>query len=231
VRDVSAQKLEGGSDLHGNTTGYGNFYLAEDLLPEVDQCLSLDADILVHTDVHKMFEYFDGENVLLVDGTAKRDWDRHSELYKTAGLDMTKPCFNAGIAGFDLKLWRELNITNKCKEVAIQYSHMLKGADQAILNVALHDKFLAWGKKYNHSLRLKNPQIKEMEDVIYHFVGAPKPWDLFGKQLHNNFPIWYDVYKRTAIGKTPLRKYISLNRARKTWRSTARVWLEKIKSK
>ncbi|MEM7790473.1 MAG: glycosyltransferase [Verrucomicrobiota bacterium] len=231
IRDYSAEKLKGGSDLHGNTTGYGVFYLADELLPNVDLCLKLDSDILVNTNVNKMFEYFDNEHVLLVDGTAKRDWDRHKELYKTAGLDMTKPCFNAGITGMNLKLWRERKITQLCQKVALEYTDMLAGSDQAILNVALQDDFLAWGSRYNTSLRLKNPTISKMEDVIYHFVGAPKPWDLFGNRLHNNYAIWKSVYDRTAAGKVPLRRYISIKRSRKIWRSVVRVWMNNRKTK
>ncbi|MEM1222039.1 MAG: glycosyltransferase [Verrucomicrobiota bacterium] len=230
IRDYSAEKLKGGSDLHGNTTGYGVFYLADELLPEADLCLKLDSDILVNTNVHEMFEYFDEKHVLLVDGTAKRDWDRHKKLYEAAGLDMDKSCFNAGITGMNLKLWREKKITQLCQEVALKYTDMLAGSDQAILNVALHDDFLAWGSRYNTSLRLKNPTINQMENVIYHFVGAPKPWDLFGKSLHNNYPVWKAVYDRTAAGEFPLRRYISINRTRKIWRSVVRVWMNKRKA-
>ncbi|MEM7792646.1 MAG: glycosyltransferase [Verrucomicrobiota bacterium] len=231
IRDYSADKLKGGSDLHGNTTAYGVFYLADELLPEVDLCLTLDSDILVNTNVHKMFEYFDENHILLVDGTAERKWDYHKLLYEAAGLDMEKPCFNSGITGINLELWREKKITQRCQEVALKYTDMLAGSDQAILNIALHQDFLAWGSRYNTSLRLKNPTIDKIEDVIYHFVGAPKPWDLFGRSLHNNYSVWKEVYDRTAAGNVPLRRYISINRTRKIWRSVVRVWMNNRKAK
>ncbi|MFP4068808.1 MAG: glycosyltransferase family 8 protein [Opitutales bacterium] len=226
IREFTPERLEGGGDLHGNTTGYGKFYMGE-RLPDCERCFVLDSDIRVNLPANRMFDLFDGRHVLVADGNADRNWDKHAELYRKAGLDMTRPSFNAGVLGLDLKLWRERGCLERCKAVALEYSDWLTGSDQAIFNLAFGDDYQPIGTHYNRGLRPKEAPVTKLESAIYHFIGSPKPWDAFAKRMHPNYHVWKEVYDRTALAGRSPRRYSSFKRSRKIVKSVLREWLRK----
>jgi hypothetical protein len=39
----------------------------------------------------------------------------------------------------------------------------------------------------------------EEEGKIVHFVGSPKPWDVFGKMVHSNYSVFEKVMRKTEF--------------------------------
>lgn len=201
----------GGDLLHGNATAYGRINLPH-LLPDEVKCVYLDCDLIVNRCISEIFQHFDDEHTLLVGGTGKREYSLDKSLFTKAGLDLTGACFNSGVMGINLGLWRDRNVDSIIESTAIKFRGMFKSADQAILNVALHSSFKSIGNDFNTALFPTSPSCRMTEEKIYHFVGSPKPWDFLGSFSSNHYEMWKSIYKDTSIGrKWPLR-YTTINR-------------------
>lgn len=225
IQEFSPKAPTGAVGLHGNSTVYGRLGLPG-LLPDAERSLYLDSDLVIHRDIREVFEHFDGEHVLLVDGAGTRQYALERDLFAKAGLDLGGPVFNSGVMGIDLALWRTTGVAEKCAEVAQRYGKELLSADQALLNIALADAFKALGDTYNTQLFPWAAPVGRLEPRIYHFVGSPKPWDPFGRWFSSHYPLWSPIYKRTAIGhRSPLRyatRGRTFNIARQILRSAVR---------
>lgn len=212
IIDHTPRSPTGGDLLHGNATTYGRLSLPR-LLPQEPKCVYLDCDLIVNRCVSHIFKHFDDDHILLVDGSGKREYSLDKALFREAGLELSGPCFNAGVMGINLELWREREIDKIIESIAIQYKGMFKSVDQSLLNVALHSSFKSLGNDINTSLYPNSPPCRRLENKIYHFVGSPKPWDFLGSFSSNHFKMWKDFYVDTSIsGKSPLR-YTTAKRA------------------
>lgn len=224
LHDYSPSAPAGGNTLHGNTTTYGRLYLA-DLLPNYDQCVYLDSDLLVNRCVLELFREFDGKSAVLADGAGQRRYSNDTELFAAAGVDLQGPYFNAGVLGMDLRLWRERGISRACEEAARRHAGLIRNADQALLNTVLHDDFKSVGVDWNLPLYPTTAPVGEPRRCIYHFVGSPKPWDVLGSRVVRNHPLWLAAYRTTAIGDRSYLRYASVRRSLRTWKSLARALL------
>jgi len=213
----------GGNSLHGNNTAYGRLYLPY-LLSEYDKCIYLDCDLFVNRSIVGLFDEFDEQNVLIVDGVGIRSQSLENKLFKEANLDMNGFCFNSGVMGINLKLWRERDVSRICNNTAELYKGLFLSADQALLNTALHDSFKSVGGKWNTHLYPSSPQISALDERIYHFVGSPKPWDFLGSRLTSNYELWRTQYIDTAAGNVWHLKYTSIQRSLRISMQTVRAW-------
>ncbi len=227
--DYVSKSPEGANALHGNRSTYGRIYLAE-LLPDSEQCIYLDCDLVIRRNVLELLSRFDGKHTIYVDGQLSRQHVLEKELFELAGLDMNGQCFNAGVMALDLRLWRLRDRSTACAQAALKYSGRFKSADQALLNVVFHDDFCGVGDEINTALYPSSPALDEPGNRIYHFVGAPKPWDLFGSHLHQNYALWKEIYLRTAIGGVVPWHYASLSRTLRISRSLMKAWQAKRRS-
>jgi lipopolysaccharide biosynthesis glycosyltransferase len=226
IHDYSPRAPSGGNSLHGNTTTYGRLHLA-DLLPDHDRCVYLDVDLVVNRSIAELFEHFDESSVVIADGTGLRESSLDKKLFAEAGLDMSGKCFNAGVMGLNLALWRSRQISALCNEVSRKYAGKFLSADQALLNVALHDTFKPVGDDWNTPLYPSTPALSHPESRIYHFVGSPKPWDLFGAQLVANQSMWKREYESTEIGGGSPLRYASIKRSLRIVRQTAKALMDR----
>jgi lipopolysaccharide biosynthesis glycosyltransferase len=211
IVDYSPKSPTGGDLLHGNATAYGRINLSH-LLPSETRCVYLDCDLVVNKCISEIFEHFDGEHVLLVDGEGKREFSLDKNLFEYAGLDITGSYFNSGVMGIDLALWRKRKIDSIIESTSKNYKGKFKCADQSLLNLALHSSFKSIGKEFNSALYPSSPACDILENRIYHFIGSPKPWDLFGSISSNHFQMWKAIYKDTAISSRWYLKYSSMKR-------------------
>jgi len=228
IVDYSPKALEGTKTLHGNETTYGRLYLPT-LLPDYEQCIYLDSDLVVNRNVIEMFDHFDGQHVLFGDGVGQWQYSLDAELCVKAGFDLQDPYFNAGVLGIDLRLWREREIEQVCLKTVEQYSHLFQCSDQSLLNTALHGSFLPVGNAINTIVYPHTPKLTEMEERIYHFVGSPKPWDFLGNIATINYNLWKELYRETAIGNRWHLRYTTLQRTRSISKSTVKHLLKKAR--
>lgn len=225
ARPFVSERVRGANSLHGNFTAYGRLALAE-LLPDEEYVVYLDCDLVVGRDLEPLLASPEAGQVLRVDGTGRRKSSLDRELFRMAGLDLDGPCFNSGVMGIDLKLWRERDCARRCREVIRQFAGRFRSADQAVLNVALADDFCALGREINDPLYPSSKRVvSDPQGRIYHFVGSPKPWDLFASNLHTNYLLWRTHYDASAAGGLSPLGFVSAGRALRVSRATlALAW-------
>ena len=211
IIDYTPLSPTGDDLLHGNATAYGRINLPH-LIPDEARCVYLDCDLIVNSCISEIFQRFDDEHILLVDGTGKREYSLDKLLFRKAGLDLSGPCFNSGVMGINLGLWRDKDVDSIIKSTAIKFQGMFKSADQALLNVALHSSFKSIGNDFNTALFPTSPSCRILDKKIYHFVGSPKPWDFLGNFSSNHYKMWKSIYKDTSIGKKWHLRYTTIKR-------------------
>ncbi len=167
--------------------------------------------------------------MLGADCAARRSNAFDKQLFNKAGLDMNGPAFNSGVLAINLNNWRSKNALKTFKKVEDQYGEQTSSADQTILNIAFHDQVSAFGSQYNNPLYSDTALPESLDDCIYHFVGSPKPWDLFGSTLHNNYSIWKKFHQQSAIGNQSTLPYLSIKRITMTSKQLLRAIKNKFK--
>jgi lipopolysaccharide biosynthesis glycosyltransferase len=174
--------------LQGDWTAYGRILLQDYILE--DTVLYLDADLVIELDVMKLEGFdFQGKAIAAVNGGPIQYSLENLFFCDEIGINPEVASFNSGVLLMNLKVWRQNDIKNQCLAFGRSYPNKLKSADQTILNGLFAGNFAFLPNEFNlpwyaHSDR---PRSKK---AILHFVGSPKPWDLFGKYFHNGFLVW-----------------------------------------
>ena len=216
--------------LYGDWTTYGRL-LIPDYITD-DTALYLDADLIVLLDVLTLVDFDFEQNLLAAVYGCTVEWT----LDKLFFIDRLKCLpsqgyFNAGIILFNLKKWRATNVEAKWKKLAKEYPTELVSHDQTLLNAVCEGNFAHLTPNFNNGWLPGNEKPEDAENSILHFIGSPKPWDIFGKFLHRGYHTW-KAYSNASWEK----KYgtISIQKIRRTWnikKSIARYSLNKLRSK
>jgi lipopolysaccharide biosynthesis glycosyltransferase len=220
-------RLEGLRSLHGNFMTYGRIFLPQ-LLPTCERVLYLDSDLIVRCDVSPLGNVsFDGFPIAAVSG-GRFETALEREFFAELGFDLKVPCFNAGVLVLDLQSWREQNLMNLCLEFGAAHSKKLRAADQTLLNGFFYKRFRSISTKFNKPVGPTDPPIDQEESVIYHFVGSPKPFDLFARRVHNNYDLFNRYLQQTAAANIRRFKWSMLARSlritRSMWRGVKARW-------
>ena len=210
-------------------------FFIPDLFPNYDKIIYLDADIIVLSDISKLYnldinDYFLGAvldiNIYFV---------RQKKFLTSKGINFdkyfeevlekkSKDYFNAGVLLLNLKKIRQNNMVKKLWEYA-QKKSPLEFQDQDILNSIFEDKFkyidlsfnlLKDAKSCEKQLKDKNlkKQIKKSckNPVIVHYVGANKPW-IYNKYYTYDYSFideWWKYYRKTYFYKKQDEKIFKL---------------------
>ncbi len=173
------------------------------ILSEYDKVIYLDSDVIINSDLTKLYEI---ELKECYAGVVK---DFYSHLTEHDNLRLgRKVYFNSGVMLLNLKKMREYDIPKKLfeeKRVNLCNKYM----DQDVLNIILGDKVKLISPVYNFMLRNKEDLEKFYEvygeepsqnNVIVHITPI-KPWQdkecLF-------FRLWYKYYKKSPYKNTKL---------------------------
>lgn len=199
IRDFQMPSLHEIRSLRGNYTTYGRLFLPE-LLPDAETCLYLDCDLIVTCPVDPLFELTRSGAPLYADGTGIRGDSIDRPSFEQLGLPTAKPYLNGGVLVLNLEQWRRDKIGGECLAFARAHGQLLLSADQTVLNVVLGDRFESFGDVFNTAVWPSSDAIPAAARTgrIFHFVGAPKPWDYLGRFAHRNFGFWMDWVRRTA---------------------------------
>lgn len=228
--DFDAHKTFGHlNSLHGNWTTYGKF-----LIPEVinaDYALYLDADLLILLDILSLQDIKFDDHFLAAAprGPFKNALDG-GFLMNKLGIDGEQRCFNAGVLLFNLKVWKEKNIDGEIKQLCDRFPLEFPSHDQTILNGLSAGKFHYFEGRFNNIWTPEQQPPAQLDNVIFHFAGSPKPWDFLGKAIHSGYKVWtaYDTnfwdskYKKLTFAK--------LHRTWKIRRSLAKYFLRRLRS-
>jgi lipopolysaccharide biosynthesis glycosyltransferase len=177
------------SSLHGDRTTYGRLLLAD--LVDANELLYLDADLIIEVNVLELEDFdFKGHILGAVSG-GRFKYVLGSQFYSDKpGLSPELEYFNAGILLLNLREWRLQHVKEKCLEIALKYKDDLPSHDQSILNILCAGNFARLPLNYNCAWYPDKQKPDVSEKMILHFVGSPKPWDLFGSFIHTGYNTW-----------------------------------------
>lgn len=219
----------------GHISGATYYRLAlPELLPQYDQCLYLDGDIIVAGDIKSLLEISLLDKYLIAGVRATgsifyKTKDKRKILEELEIPDLNQ-YVNAGVLLMNLKEMRKANLANTMiqmipKEYTVQ--------DQDIINIVCYDKILFLSPKYNamptffeHSesvlhkaYSLNDIREAKKEPCIIHFANKYKPWK------YSDMPkgdIWYATYQNIfsdSLSRTVLSRTERLHR-----------WTNKVKN-
>jgi lipopolysaccharide biosynthesis glycosyltransferase len=176
--------------LHGDWTTYGRLLLAE-LLDTEENVLYLDSDLIIEIDVLMIEEFdFKDKALAVVQGGSLNYALDHDFLNGKLGLPLDSHYFNAGVIFFNLTKWRANNLKEQCLNIARKYPNDLLSVDQTILNAVFNSNYEYLPAEFNCQWVANWERPEVAKKMILHFVGSPKPWDSFGRQLHNGYDTW-----------------------------------------
>jgi lipopolysaccharide biosynthesis glycosyltransferase len=173
-------------------TAYAVLFLG-DLLPEdVRRCIYLDCDLVVERDILELWNTdLMGRTLGAVDNGM---WQDSAEHQRRLGL-LEPRYFNSGVLLIDLERWREREVGRRAMAVATRLVHRLILHDQDALNGALEGDWVALADHWN--VWTIRDGLQPDEAVVYHYMGAPKPWDAdYEGPFKDKF---YDYLDRTAF--------------------------------
>lgn len=212
-----------GSNRNGQTVFCYCYF--QDLLPEtVDKVLLLEGDQIITGDISELYETdIDDYYIAAAD-------DLQSSLYKKKiGMKSESPYVNCGVILYNLKKWREDNITEKITQVLNSGQHMFFYDVQDVINYTVEGGVFVLPPKYNCTtavflfdyedmIRYRRPSTKcSQEDyengkknpLIVHFtknqIVQPRPWT---KECFHPFNDYYlKIKSNTVMKNEPLWEY------------------------
>ena len=216
--------------LHGDWTAYGRL-LIPDYIPD-DTALYLDSDLIVLADVLTLTNFDFKDRILAAAFECKVGWSiDKSFLIDRLNYAPEQDYFNSGIVYFNLKRWRATNAEAKWKKLAEKYPNELISHDQTLLNAVCEGDFAYLAPNFNNGWLPGDKKPADAVNSILHFVGSPKPWDIFGRFIHGGYGTWKE-YSNEAWEKE--YSTISIRKIRRTWNiknSIVRYALHKLRNK
>ncbi len=183
-----------------------------ELLPEVDKCLYLDADLVILGDITELWRMnLEGYAMAAV---RDRALERSATGENTFRRLRLKRYFNAGVLLINLSWWRRHDVGPRCARYLADQGAAVLMQDQDALNVILADNILSlspcwnidigygaclsplWGFRFVKLVHLHAPAVFLHEMLrhpkIYHFGGGP--WFSFPPKAHV-WPYWHMVLR------------------------------------
>ena len=216
--------------LHGDWTAYGRLLIPEIFSNELN-VIYLDSDLIINFDVNEFEPHFIAKEAISAVIGSEVKWALENKfLINIAKIPENKNYFNSGVLVFNIPAWHEEKLSEKWRSFPTSYYDEFRSADQTILNVLIKGNFHPLPKTFNNAWNPDKPEPEKLTQSIVHFVGSPKPWDLFGKFIHQGYPLfstynpdfWKKKYNQISKDK--------LKRTYKIKKSILRILIKKITS-
>lgn len=183
-----------------------------------------DADVIFQESIQNLVdEVRDFEKpVFLVQSTLCASQPlREKDLLAGHGKKMENPYFFSGLAVLRPELYNTENLNVRVAEIVKNNAAILDFHDQTIWNCALSPRHVGiLDRRWCHAAFPGHPKSGPFEsNGILHFVGSPKPWDLFAEFFHPFAQEWSVAAKRTGAGFYKYTKYLDGN----AWRRALRI--------
>ena len=185
---------------------YYRIFIPELVGEDIERILYIDGDIAVTQSLTQLYDIpLDGKAVAATEDLNKDADKRCARL----GYPAAEHYFNSGVLVFNLKVWREDHLVERCVEHFRTRHHHIVYDDQDLLNAVLHGRVhwlpIAWNAqdlfyrtKCSKAFRkLSDEEIRQLKNpIIVHFCGPLKPWHW--RCMH---PFRREFFK--ALAKTP----------------------------
>lgn len=161
---------------------YARIFLPDLVSPDVEKLLYIDSDTLVRHNVHELSSLDMQGNALAACVDDKYKIVRNAQArscLKRLGLVDDDKYFNAGVILFELKRWRELNLTQRSIELVQNHGLEFSHADQDALNAALSQHWCELGWEWNvtsnyYDASFISDESKMSSVKLIHYTG-PNP--------------------------------------------------------
>jgi lipopolysaccharide biosynthesis glycosyltransferase len=207
--------------LHGDWTTYGRLLIPT--LISKDSALYLDSDLVILADVLELKNFPFSGNLLAAVYGCTIEWAFDQSFFvQKLNWTLDKAYFNAGIVLFNLAKWRAEETDKKWRALTDKYPNDLISHDQTLLNALSEGQFAYLPLKFNTPWFPDKDRPENSEAVILHFVGSPKPWDVFGNFIHKGYKTWrtYNLpFWNSAYNK------ITLDQLRRSWKIKGSLFL------
>jgi lipopolysaccharide biosynthesis glycosyltransferase len=219
--------------LRGNYTTYYRLFLPE-LLADSDRCVYLDCDLVITCAIDPLFDLADAGHALAAEGTGVRKDSLDHALFADLAMDPNGAYFNCGVLVFDLERWRREQLTQECLQFADTHPDRLLSADQTVLNVVMAERCHHFDSRFNSFLWPSTRAIPPDAWVgrVFHFVGAPKPWNYLGRFASGNYALWRHWVNRSSWardGRSAVESRLGFRQEARISRATMRALLKRLR--
>ena len=171
---------------------YARVFLQSLLPQECSKAILLDSDVVVLTDVGRLWDLEIGDQCLLavqdpaIPFVASRDGLR---CYRELGIPAEHQYFNTGVMAIDLNKWKSARVSERVMEFVCQHMADLNNCEQDGLNAVLFDKWGSLDPRWQVQPRLldRRSSLQRHLDAetrdqlradpwLLHFSGRLKPW-------------------------------------------------------
>lgn len=223
VKDVDSIDLGSGKGISGNKMTYAIFAAFDQ--DESDHIIWVDADMIVLADLAEVWQPLcaSGKSALVI---ARNPLSKAHHMERTVmqkyGMRDEDLFFNAAFVAVNSAKYRAMNGYKRALEFIEKHPEQ---SDQGAMNYLFMNDFDQVDAKFNTPYWPHNrePDLKP-KDIICHFIGSPKPWDLFGDLLHPSFPIFKQWISRTAYASSFRWRYSSLSAWKRFFRISYKYW-------
>lgn len=213
IDDEKFQGLPVSSYSHYKLINYFRISIPS-LFPSLNKVLYLDADIVVNSDINKLWDIDIDGKYLACCHDAVDQTNRIKELVK---VPSTYKYYNSGVLLINCRKWREDNIEEKLFNTAKTHYNSIYLPDQDTLNITLNDNILYLDADYNYQINLEKINSKKLTSdkvTIIHYVGPIKPWDVsptnyWAKFYYNYYPTYKLLFHTLSFFvKDSIKKFI-----------------------
>ena len=161
------------------------------LLPDVDNILYLDCDVIINSNLAELLEIDISEYY----AAGVKDIAVNSSGY-VPKLEKGNIYFNAGVLYFNLDKIRKDNIESEFEKYTIENFDKIRVGDQEIINVVCQGKIKELPSTWNvQSSNFVNRSDYTKNPNIVHYVGRNKPWKFGSINYWKN--LYFNVLEKT----------------------------------
>lgn len=180
------------------------------------KCIYLDADLIVREDIGGLVDEISQCPLYCVPvrkllNISEKERNVINKYRKNKSLMY----FNSGVVAFNCETFKNHQVFNLACKIAKDDSESLVVYDQTIINCLDSEQL---DSKWNQIIGAHNQKTGLKKGGILHFVGSPKPWDLFGKLFCPQARIWFETAKKPQLKYFFLVRYLQPKNWLRAWR-------------
>ena len=175
---------------------YYRIFIAE-MFPRLDRAVYLDSDIVLNTDVEKLYNTPIGDNLV---GAVTDESVMSEELFREyvkshVRMKRAEDYFNSGVLVMNLKKMREEGIKDQFIKLLCKYNFKTVAPDQDYLNFLCRGKIYYLERGWNKHAISENA-IERRDLYLMHYNMFNKPWKYDGVQ---NEDLFWEFAKDTSF--------------------------------